>query len=47
MHIEKGRTKMATEQTESRREFKPGDLVKHFKREFMKGEMIRTSRKYL
>lgn len=47
MHIEKGRTKMAAEQTESRREFKPGDIVKHFKREFLKGEVFRTSSKYL
>ena len=38
---------MAAEQTESRREFKPGDIVKHFKREFLKGEMFRTSSKYL
>ena len=38
---------ISTEQTEHRREFKPGDIVKHFKREFLKGEMFRTSSKYL
>lgn len=38
---------MAAEQTESRREFKPGDIVKHFKREFLKGEAFRISSKYL
>lgn len=47
LYIEKGRTKMETEQTEHKREFKPGDIVKHFKREFLKGEMFRTSSKYL